>query len=382
MPFPALLPTYPPFPFTIASGKGERIWDTDGNAYLDLYGGHCVCVTGHCHPTVVAAIQTQASSIIFYSTAGRLDIRERAAEALVRFAGRKATSVFFVNSGAEANENALKIARKATGRKRFVSFTGGWHGRSILGLSVTDDPKIRAGYEDLLAPAEMLPWNDLAALDAADFSDAAAVILEPVQSMAGIVMASKPFLQALRRKCDASGTVLIFDEIQTGFGRLGTPFASGYFDVDPDITTVAKGIASGVPMGAVILNEALATGIKPGDLGSTFGGGPIACAALLATLEVLVAEQLSARANAAEEKIRLGLAGSVVTSVSGAGLLLGLHVGEYAAALKKRLLDNRILVGGSHNPEVLRLLPPLTLSDEGIAEFLASVSAFSAELAA
>ena len=380
MPFPALLPTYPPFPFTIASGRGERIWDTEGNSYLDLYGGHCVCVTGHCHPTVVAAIQAQASCLVFYSTAGRLEVRERAAEALVRFAGRKATSVFFVNSGAEANENALKIARRATGRKRFVSFIGGWHGRSILGLSVTDDPKIRAGYEDLLAPAEMLPWNDLAALDAADFSDVAAVILEPVQSMAGIVMASKPFLQALRRKCDASGTVLIFDEIQTGFGRLGTPFASGYFDVDPDITTVAKGIASGVPMGAVILNERLATGIKPGDLGSTFGGGPIACAALLATLEVIQKEDLAARAKAAEEKIRLGLAGSVVTSVSGAGLLIGLHVGEHAASLKKRLLDDRILVGGSHNPEVLRLLPPLTLSDEGISEFLASVNAFSAEL--
>jgi len=381
MPFPALLPTYPPFPFTIASGRGERIWDTDGNAYLDLYGGHCVCVTGHCHPSVVTAIQAQAASLVFYSTAGRLDVRERAAEALVRFAGRKATSVFFVNSGAEANENALKIARKATGRKRFVSFTGGWHGRSILGLSVTDDPKIRAGYEDLLAPAEMLPWNDLAALDAADFSDVAGVILEPVQSMAGIVMATKPFLEALRTKCDDSGTVLIFDEIQTGFGRLGTPFASGYFDVDPDITTVAKGIASGVPMGAVILNEALATGIKSGDLGSTFGGGPIACAALLATLEVLEAEQLAARAGIAEQKIRLGLAGSVVSSVSGAGLLLGLHVGDHAAALKKQLLEDRILVGGSHNPEVLRLLPPLTLSDDGIAEFLASIKAFSAGLA-
>jgi acetylornithine/succinyldiaminopimelate/putrescine aminotransferase len=289
--------------------------------------------------------------------------------------------VFFVNSGAEANENALKIARKATGKRKFVSFIGGWHGRSILGLSVTDDPKIRAGYEDLLAPAEMLPWNDLAALDAADFSDVAGVILEPVQSMAGIVAATKPFLQALRRKCDASGTVLIFDEIQTGFGRLGTPFASGHFDVDPDITTVAKGIASGVPMGAVILNEALATGIKSGDLGSTFGGGPIACAALLATLEVLEAEQLAARAGIAEQKIRLGLAGSVVSSVRGAGLLLGLHVGDHAAALKKQLLEDRILVGGSHNPEVLRLLPPLTLSDDGIAEFLASVNAFSAGLA-
>lgn len=380
MPVPALLETYPPYPFTIERGRGDRIWDTEGNAYFDFYGGHCVCLTGHSHPRVADAIAAQARELIFYSTAGKVAVRERAAEALIAFAGAPMASAFFCNSGAEANENALKIAAKRTGRFAFGCTVGGWHGRSTLCLSVTDDPKITTPYAPLLAESVRVPFNDFAALEATDFSGLAAFILEPIQSMSGIREADEGWLAALRAKCDASGTLLIFDEIQTGFGRLGKPFAKDVYGVAPDMTTCAKGIASGVPMGAVLMTEAVAAAIKPGDMGTTFGGGPLACAALLATLEVVRDEGLMANATDAEAKLRVGLAGTCVQRVSGRGLLLGLDCGPHAAALKKALLDARILVGGSSDPAVLRLMPPLTLTDGAIDALLASVRAFTETL--
>ena len=375
IPIPALLPTYSAYPFPIMQGRGDKVFDDEGYGYWDFYGGHCVCATGHSHPMVVDAISAQAGELIFYSTAARIPLRDQAARALVEFAKGPA-SVFFCNSGAEAVENALKIALKATGRKAFLAFEGSFHGRTLLALSVTDDAKLRKGYEDFLVPTTFLPFGDLAALATVDFKSFAAVILEPIQSMAGVKTADSTWFRAVRAKCDAAGTILIFDEVQTGFGRLGQPFAAHVYGVQPDITTCAKGIASGLPMGALLLSAEVASQLKPGDLGSTFGGGPIACAALLATLSVIHSEGLMARAQEAYRLIQSGLEGTIVSAVAGTGLLLGLRAGSQAGALKQFLQSKRILVGGSGDPGVLRLMPPLNLSDAAIAALLAAIQEF------
>ncbi|OYV73542.1 MAG: hypothetical protein B7Z74_03745 [Deltaproteobacteria bacterium 21-66-5] len=346
---------------------------------MDFYGGHCVASTGHCHPAVAAAIADQARKLIFYSAAAQLPVRDRAAQALVEFAGAGMASVFFCNSGAEANESALKVAIKLTGRKHLVAFQGAFHGRSLLALSVTDSPALRKDYEALLAPTRFLPFADSAALDAADFSQAAAVIVEPIQSMAGVKTASVRWFAALREKCTRAGTLLIFDEVQSGIGRVGAPFAAQLYGVAPDLITCAKGMASGVPMGGMLMNSALASALKPGDLGSTFGGGPLACAALIATLKVIVEEKLVERASNLAKHIRSRLADGVVQKVRGAGLLLGLEAGTQAKALKTHLLNQHILVGGSDDPNVLRLMPPLTVADQAVEKLLACIADFQAE---
>jgi acetylornithine/succinyldiaminopimelate/putrescine aminotransferase len=375
-PLSALLPTYAPYPFPLVRGEGDRVFDAQGHFWWDFYGGHCVCATGHSHPTVVKAVAAQAASLLFYSAAAALPIRDQAATQITAFAGMD--SVFFCNSGAEANENALKVALLLTGRKKLAAFDGGWHGRTLLALSVTDDPKITEPFSDQLVPTLRLPFGDLAALAAADFSGVAGVILEPIQSMAGIKTAPKAWFEALRAKCDAAGTLLIFDEIQTGMGRLGTPFAAQFYGVQPDLITSAKGLASGIPMGALLMTAAVASKLKGGDLGSTFGGGPVACAALLATVEVITTEGLMANATAAAARLRQELVGSVVTEVLGEGLLLGLR-SPHAAALKKHLLARNLLLGGSGDPTVLRLMPPLNVSGEALIALITAIHAFVPE---
>jgi len=378
---PALQPTYPPYPFPLVKGEGDRVYDDQGHAYFDFYGGHCVCSTGHSHPKVAEALAAQARELLFYSTAATIPVRDRAAKALIAFVNSRRdtgiASVFFCNSGAEANENALKMSLLLTGRKRLAAFVGGWHGRTTLALSVTDDPKITTPYEGLLVPCDRLPWNDLEALESFDFSAVAAVILEPIQSMCGIRTASPAFFQKLREKTKAAGTMLIFDEIQTGVGRLGHPCAASRYGVCPDFITFAKGIASGVPMGALLISDEIAPRLKSGDLGSTFGGSPLACAALLATFEVIQNGDLMDNALKQEVAIRKGLENTCVSEVRGEGMLLGLKVPGGGAALKKHLQQERILVGGSSDPEVLRLMPPLNLSDEAVAALVQAVRAFS-----
>jgi acetylornithine/N-succinyldiaminopimelate aminotransferase len=375
-----LLSTYVPFPFPLVRGQGDRVFDNAGRDYFDFYGGHCVCSTGHAHPHVVAAIARQAKKLLFYSTAADIPVRQAAAEALIRFANSRGepclASVFFCNTGSEANENALKLAAKLTGRARFAAFEGGWHGRGMLPLSATDDPKLSEAYVPFLVPCARLKWNDEAQLDAFDFTQVAAVIVEPIQSMAGIRVATPSFITKLREVTAAAGALLILDEVQTGMGRLGQPYAAAKYQVRPDLLTTAKGLASGVPMGALLMAEEIADSLKPGDLGTTFGGSPLACAALLATLEVIEEEGLMARAVVAEVQIRQSLAGSCVADVSGAGLLLGLRVPSRASALKQHLEQKRILVGSSADPEVLRLMPPLNVTDEAIAALAHAVHKF------
>ena len=377
-PLPALLPTYAPFPFTLSRGSGDRVFDDQGGAWLDFYGGHCVCGTGHGHPVVVEAITAQAKALAFYSAAGDLAIRHEAAARLTALADM--ASVFFCNSGAEANESALKVAIQLTGRKKLGAFEGAFHGRTLLALSATDEPALQAPLQGLLAPVARLPFNDADALSAADFSELAAVIVEPIQSMAGVRTADGAWLQALRAKCDASGALLIFDEVQTGMGRLGAPFAAQAFGVKPDMLTTAKSLASGVPMGALLMTEAVARALKPGDLGSTFGGGPLACAALIATLKVITDETLMARAVEAEAFLRGRMQGTAVRAVRGQGLLLGLETAD-AAALKAHLFARRILTGGSKDKAVLRLMPPLTVTEASLAALVEAIHTFQAEAA-
>jgi acetylornithine/succinyldiaminopimelate/putrescine aminotransferase len=371
-----LVGQYAQIPVPLVSGAGDQVFDDAGHAWWDFYGGHCVASTGHCHPAVVEAVREQAGALLFYSTAARVPVREAAAQALLDFAPAHVGGVFFCNSGAEANENALKLALQLTGRNSVVAFDGAFHGRTLLALSATDNPAIQAPFAGLGPGINRLPFANVPALRAADFSDVAAVIVEPVQSMAGVLTAPPVWFEELAEKARAAGALLILDEVQTGFGRLGQPFAATAYGVRPDFITCAKGIASGVPMGALLVDKAIREQLPANALGSTFGGSPLACAALQATLGVIEAERLMANARRAEGALRVGLAGSVVRKVRGAGLLLGLVAGQHAPALKKHLLHQHILVGGSADPGVLRLMPPLNLSDAAIDALLAGVKSF------
>lgn len=371
-----LLGRYTGFPVPLIRGAGDRVHDAAGDAWWDFYGGHCVASTGHCHPRVVQAIREQAATLVFYSTAAELPVREAAARALVEFAPAHIDGVFFCNSGAEANENALKLALLLTGRKRIVAFDGAFHGRTLLALAATDDVALSAPFAQFGPEIVRLPFADVPALRQADFADVAAVIVEPVQSMAGVRTAPPVWFEALQRKAHEAGALLIFDEVQTGMGRLGSPFAAAHYNAQPDFITCAKGIASGVPMGALLVAASIRDQVPPNALGSTFGGSPLASVALTATLEVIAEEQLLARVRRAEGALRVGLAGTIVREVRGAGLLLGLVAGEAAPALRQHLLANRVLVGGSSDPGVLRLMPPLNVSTEAIEALITAVRGF------
>ena len=360
---PALLATYAQFPVHPVRGEGSWLYEADGTAWLDAYGGHAVSSTGHCHPHVVAAIEEQASKLLFYSMAIALPQRVELAEELARRCPGDLKKVFFCNSGAEANENALMIARKATGRKRIVSVTGGWHGRTVGVAAVTDGakyeaPAVRAG----LPLSTKVTFNDVNGFTDVVDESVAAVILEPIQGMSGAKDCTPAFLAAARAACDRTGAVLIYDEIQCGVGRTGKFTAAESFGVTPDIITIAKGLASGIPIGATIITNALASKLGAGDLGSTFGGGPVPCAAALATLEVLDREGVLSNVDQVSARLVEGAKALKVSKVWGRGLLLGLDFGRPAAELQQALWGHRILVGTSGDPNVVRLLPPLTFS--------------------
>jgi acetylornithine/N-succinyldiaminopimelate aminotransferase len=362
---PALLPVYAPFPVRPVSGHGSWLVDEAGNEWLDAYGGHAVAATGHSHPHVVRAIAEQAGTLLFYSTAVSNPLREQLAERLAALCPGPLGRVFFCNSGAEANENALHLARKATGRTRVVSVLGGWHGRTAATLACTDGPR----YEEAAARSGIplstrVPAEDVGALERAVDATVAAVILEPVQGLSGARDLSRDFLQAARRMCDAHGAALIFDEVQCGVGRCGAFSAAEAVGVVPDVLTFAKGLASGLPIGAVIATPAITASITTGDLGSTFGGGPVPCAAALATLDVIEREGLVENAIRIGERLARGARALGIRRVSGRGLLLGLHLERPAAEVQRALFERRIVTGTASDPRVLRLLPPLSFSED------------------
>ena len=359
----ALLPVYAHMPVRPVRGRGAWLIDEDGREWLDAYGGHAVASTGHSHPHVVQAIAEQAATLLFYSAAVPLPQRERLARELADRCPPPLDRVFLCNSGAEANENALHLARRATGRSGIVSLEGGWHGRTVATLACTDGAKYEAWARGAGMPlSRRVPFDDVAALERAVDDTTAAVILEPVQGMSGARDCAPALLEAARAACDRTGAALIFDEVQCGVGRCGAFTAAEAYGVVPDALTLAKGLASGLPAGAVVVGAKLGAGVKTGDLGSTFGGGPVACAAALATLEVIDRERLIENAIAVGEQLRRGALAAGVRRVTGRGLLLGLHLGRPAAPVQQALFARRILTGTAADPQVLRLLPPLTLA--------------------
>ena len=369
------IPTYSKMPMALVEGDGATVWDADGNAYLDFYGGHCVALLGHSPPPVVDAIQAQAEKLLFYSNVAHSPVRAQAAERLTALAPEaRSWQVFFANSGSEANETALKLARKFTGRSGVVALEGGWHGRTLGSLATTYDETYRKPYADVLPETTWIPVGDLeAAEEALAGEDVAAVILEPIQSIAGMRAVPADFVQGLRRLCDEYGTLLAFDEVQTGVGRTGTfsmaeQLGQADASATPDLISLAKSLGAGVPVSAVLVGERVAETVEPGDQGSTYGGGMLAMAAVKATLETLVEENLMDRAVEIHEQIREQV-GPVVEEVRGRGCLLGLTLDRPVGPVKDALRDRGVLVGGSSDPHVMRLMPPLVVSDEEVRRF-------------
>lgn len=368
--------TYKKFPFVIERGEDVWVYTSDGDRYLDLYGGHAVVSTGHSHPRIVQAVAEQAGRLIFYSNLVYNDTRARAAQRLVEVAPAALAKVFFVNSGTEANENALKIARKITGRIKIISFEGGFHGRTPGSLSATGLEKYREGVFPLLEGHVYTRFGDLDSVAALLDGQTAGIILEPIQSMGGVRMSGPEFYKGLRRMCDEAGAMLIYDEVQTGMGRTGEHFFAGRSGVVPDMITLAKSIASGVPMGAVLMTEEIAGQIKTGDLGTTFGGGPLAAAALEATIDTILEENLLENVRAGSEHLRSQVVKHPdVEEVRGLGYLVGIKFrGETAKPIQTALLDRKIITGLADDASVLRLLPPLTLRKPEIDLFLEELS--------
>ena len=369
----ALLPVYALMPVRPVRGHGSWLVDEQGREWLDAYGGHAVASTGHSHPEVVRAISDQAGRLLFYSAAVALPLREQLADRLAALCPDPLEKVFLCNSGAEANENALALARKRTGRRNIVSVRGGWHGRTPGALACTDG----ARYEEMarrsgIPLSTKVDFDDVAGLESAVDASVAALIVEPVQGIQGARDCAPGFLVAARQICSRAGAALIFDEIQCGGGRCGGFTAAESYGVTPDAVTLAKGLAAGLPIGAVVLSPWLAEGLAIGDLGSTFGGGPVVCAAALANLDVIEREGLVANAVRVGRHLKEGVE-ALGGKVQGRGLLLGLRLGRPAAEIQRALFEDRIITGTSGDPEVLRLMPPLSFSMDEADRVLAAL---------
>lgn len=373
----ALMPVYATFPLRAVSGHGSWLVDEDGNEWLDAYGGHAVASCGHSHPDVVKAIAEQAERLIFYSTVLPHPNRERLATELVNRSPEPLAKVFFCNSGAEANENQLLLARRKTGRSGVVSLLGGWHGRTVATQACTDG----ARYEQNATLAGMplsrkVARNDIAALDAAVDDTIAAVLIEPIQGFNGAQCCTSEFLQASRRLCDERGAMLLFDEVQCGSGRTGCFTAAESFGVVPDALSLAKGLAAGMPIGAVIARESLTGDLSIGDLGSTFGGGPVPTAAALANLGVIDSEGLLENVRTVGQYL-IEAAGRLpgVHQVNGRGFLLGLALYRPAREVQRALFARRVLTGTATDPNTLRLLPPLSFCADEAALLIGHLQA-------
>ncbi len=360
------IPTYAKWPVAFVRGSGCTLWDADGREYLDLYGGHCTSVLGHAHPRWVTAVSEQAARLGFYSNVAASDVRARFLEHLIAFAPAHLERAFLCNSGAEANETAVKLAMQVTGRSRVIAMQGGFHGRTAGALSLTHLGSYRSRFPAVVRDVPAAPFGDLQTLERMLDSDTAAVILEPIQSMAGVRVARHDYYPGLVTACHANGTLVIFDEIQTGMGRLGASLAAELWRAPADIVTLAKGLGNGFPMAAVLTREAVASEVEVGDHGTTFGGGPLASAAGLAVLETLESEGLLAHATDMERVARDRLVVGPVRSVRGRGLLLGLEVSGSAREASRALFERGILIGTSSDLHVLRLMPPLVVASSDL----------------
>jgi acetylornithine/N-succinyldiaminopimelate aminotransferase len=364
-----LFDVYPLFDIQIERGEGNYIFDNQGIKYLDLYGGHAPIAIGHSHPHYVKRISEQVAKLGFYSNSIINPLQEQVAEKLGKIADKEEYSLFLCNSGAEANENALKLASFHNGKRKIISFTKGFHGRTSLAVAITDNKKIIAPvneYKDHI----LLPFNDVEALKNAFNDDICCVITEGIQGLAGIYEASKEFLQTIRQLCDKHNAVFILDSVQCGYGRSGKFFTSDFYDIKADIYTTAKAMANGFPIGGVIISPKFTA--SHSLLGTTFGGSHLACAAALAVLEVYEEENIIQ--NAAEvgaytieelKKIK------GVTAVRGKGLIIGFDLEQGAAQVRKNLLfEDKIFTGSASNPNTIRLLPALNIGKTQIDFFI------------
>ena len=364
-----LFDVYPLFNIEIVRGKGCHVWDTDGNEYLDLYGGHAVISVGHSHPAYVKAITEQVGKLGFYSNSVINSLQQQLADRLGKACGYDDYSLFLINSGAEANENALKLASFHNGKKRVLAFKHAFHGRTSAAVRVTDNPKIIAPVNEGL-PVTYLPLNDAAAVEAElKKGDVSSVIIEGLQGVGGILMPTDAFMQQLRALCTKYEACLILDEIQSGYGRSGQFFAHQHAGIRPDLITVAKGIANGFPMGGLLISPMF----KPvyGMLGTTFGGNHLACAAAIAVLDIMQQEHL------VENAARVGsflldelhkLPG--IKEVRGRGLMIGVEFEDSIKEVRSRLLFEEKVFTGVAGTNTIRLLPPLCLSMEEAEVFL------------
>ncbi|HUE81499.1 MAG TPA: aminotransferase class III-fold pyridoxal phosphate-dependent enzyme [Pyrinomonadaceae bacterium] len=372
----------------IVAERGEGVWlyTNDGTQYLDLYGGHAVCGTGHSHPRVVAAIREQAEKLLFYSNLVFSEIRGRAAAKLISIAPHPLSKTFFCNSGTEANENAMRMARMATGRENIITFGGGFHGRTADAISATFLGKYRElGRPNVPGHLEAR-FGDIDTVRELANESVAAIMLEPIQSMAGVRLAEPGFYAALRELCDDRGIILIYDEVQTGVGRTGQWFFAGSSagaHAVPDVVTLAKSLGSGIPVGACLVSDQIASRIKENDLGTTFGGGMIAMAALLATLEAIEADHMLENVRDVSEHLRRRLQEiPEVKGVFGLGFLMGIRFEEKAATVHERLLQRHVITGTSSDPHVLRLLPPLCLNEAHVELFVKALKDSVGEVSA
>ncbi len=359
------LASYEKLPLHVVRGEGSRVQTADGRWYWDFYGGHAVALIGHSHPTWRRIVAEQAERLVFYSNVVYCPVRTAACRALVEFAPKNLSRVFLSNSGAEANETALKLARHHTGRPDIVSFEGAFHGRTLGALAVTASEKYRRYALPEYGHTRWAKWGEVPTLD----ENVAAIILEPVQSLAGMRTATREFLHGLRAECDRVGALLILDEVQTAWGRLGANFAADFWDVRADLVTSAKSAAGGFPVGVTLVDDTIARGVKSGDQGTTFGAGPLASAALLATQHVIREEGLVARAREIEARVRAFFPGEV----RGHGGLLGLVFPDAVKPRVAALRERGILAGGSDDPNVMRLMPPLNLPFEAIDELASAL---------
>lgn len=368
-----LYPVYPLFDINIVKGEGCHVWNSEGQEYLDLYGGHAVISIGHCHPHYVEKLTQQLNTLGFYSNSVINRLQEQLAERLGKACGYDNYQLFLVNSGAEANENALKLASFHTGRKRILAASKAFHGRTSLAVEATDNPKIVAPV-NANGHVQFLPLNDLEAFQSElAKGDVAAVIVECIQGVGGIRLATSEFMQGLRKACSENGTVLICDEIQCGYGRSGKFFAHQHTGVRPDIITCAKGIGNGFPMGAVLISPQFKAVF--GQLGTTFGGNHLACTAALAVLDVIEEEHLVENAASvgsyllAQLKTLAAETPSIV-DVRGEGLMIGIEFSDSIKTLRTRLVKEQHVFTGAASTNILRLLPPLSLTKAEADDFL------------
>jgi len=368
-----LLQVYGQLPLEVTSAEGVYL-HAGQRRIIDFYGGHAVAALGYAHPDLLAALQSQARTMYFQSNAVALEVRARAGDALAAMAPEGLDRVFFVNSGAEANENALRVACRATGRSRVLALEHGFHGRTAAAAAVTwGAADSWYGFPRTPFDVDFLPRDDAERAGQMISDGTAAVIIELVQGLAGAYDLDPGFVAAIAAACRRTGALLIVDEVQSGIGRTGAPFAANLYGVKPDMLTTAKALGGGFPCSALLMTEALAHTLKSGDLGTTFGGGPMACALVTTVLEVIQRDRLMENVQALSAEIRKHALTGPVEAIQGRGFLLGLRCRRPARDIQAALLERDILVGTSSDPKVVRLLPPLTLEKQHVAKLVSAL---------